>query len=80
MILKICDNGGKTMDRYTVRVRNDYFCMSENPSSPQGFNQFIGSYGEIKEGKHLGKLVYDSGKGNYKELPEEVRKAITDRT
>lgn len=80
MILKVWDNGGKTFDRYTVRVRNDYFGMSENPFSPQGFNQYCGSYGEIKEGRHLGKLLYNCGIGNYKALPIEVRKAITERT
>ena len=31
MKLKIWDNGGKTFDRYTVRVCNDYYGMSEEP-------------------------------------------------
>jgi len=80
MILKVWDNGGKTIDRYTVRARNDYYGMSDNAMQPNGFNQFIGSYGEIKEGKHLGKLVYENGKGDFKGLPLELRRAILDRT
>ena len=73
MILIVWDNGGKSFDRYTVRVRNDYFGMSENPGSPQGFNQHAGSWPEIDE-SCLGKEVKD-----YRLLPYEVRSAITMR-
>jgi hypothetical protein len=80
MILKVWDNGGKTYDRYTIRIRNDYHGMSANPFDPQGFCQYCGSYPDIKEGKNLGKLVYNCGKGNFMNLPADVRKAITERT
>ncbi|GAG66515.1 unnamed protein product [marine sediment metagenome] len=76
MILKVWDNGGKSFDRYTVRVRNDYFGMSKNPSSPQGFNQYAGSYPEIDESS-LGKKIKCL---NYRQLPYEIRGAITIRT
>ncbi|MCK9601604.1 MAG: hypothetical protein M0R06_21360 [Sphaerochaeta sp.] len=80
MILKIWDNGGKTFDRYMVRIRNDYYVMSNNPLSPQGINQYCWSYGDLKEGRHLGKLIYNCGSGNYRALPKDVRIAIADRT
>lgn len=80
MILKVWDNEGSTFDRYTVRIRNDYYGMSANPFSPQGFCQYVGSYPEIKEGKNLGKLVYDCGNGKFGALPKDVRIAITERS
>jgi len=33
-----------------------------------------------KEGRHLGKLIYNCGSGNYRALPKDVRIAIADRT
>jgi len=75
MILKIWDNGGRSFDRYTVRIRNVYYGMSENAISPQGFNQFIGSFPEIDE-KECGKEISPS---DYETLPLEVRIAIKER-
>jgi len=69
-IITIWDNGGKTCDRYTVQIDNDYFGMSDDPLSPQGFNQYLGEYPEIIPGPHLGKRV------KYENLPETVQKAI----
>uniref|UniRef100_A0A6M3LRA1 Uncharacterized protein n=1 Tax=viral metagenome TaxID=1070528 RepID=A0A6M3LRA1_9ZZZZ len=77
MILKVWDNGGKTMDRYTVRIRNEYYGMNEYPYSPQGFCQYVGSYGGVKEGRHLGRLLT---RIEFKTLPADVRKAIVERT
>ena len=77
MILKVWDNGGKTMDRYTVRIRNEYYGMSVYPFSPQGFCQFVGEYPEIKEERHLGRLLTQS---EFKTLPLDVRKAIMNRS
>jgi len=76
MILKVWDNGGKSLDRYTVRIRNDYYNMSDNPDSPQGFNQYVGSYPHINERK-LGKsfTMYQ-----YRTLPLAVREAIKERS
>ena len=76
MILKIWDNGGKSFDRYTVRIRNDYYGMSSNPSHPQGFCQYIGPYPKIDE-HSLGKPFTMH---QYRALPLAVREAITERS
>jgi len=76
MILKVWDNGGMSFDRYTVRVRNDYYSMSHNPISPRGFNQYIGAYPEINE-HSLGKSLTEY---QYRALPLAVREAILERT
>jgi len=68
----IYDNGGESFDRYTVIIDKDVFGMSENPNSPQGFNQYIGEIGkDIKPGKHLGKKL--------SKIPKEIQKAIKKR-
>ena len=70
----IYDNGGETMDRYTVIIGDDVFGMSENPTSAQGFNQWAGNVGkDIRIGSHLGKTVKMTS------VPKEVQKAIKDR-
>ena len=47
--LTVYDNDGITFDRYTVVIpRGDVFGMSENPSSPQGFNQYICQEHDLK--------------------------------
>lgn len=70
----IYDNGGETMDRYTVIIGDDVFGMSENPTSAQGFNQWAGNVGkDIRIGPHLGKAV------KMPSVPKEVQKAIKDR-
>ena len=39
-VFRITDNGGETMDRYTVVTTDgDYFAMSSDPFHPQGFGQ-----------------------------------------
>lgn len=39
--MQIYDNGGETFDRYTlVTEAGDIFTMSQNPLSPDGFNQY----------------------------------------
>lgn len=80
MKLKIWDNNGKSFDRYTVRVGNDYYGMSENPFGPQSFNQYIGTYGTnaVMEGRHLGKLICKNEMG-LEMLPDVLKKAIADR-
>ena len=76
MILKVWVSGRETFDKYTVRIRNDYYGMSDNPSHPQGFCQYAGSYPDIDE-KKLGRplTMYQ-----YRALPLAVREAITERT
>ena len=76
MILKVWDDGGKTIDRYTVRAGNSYYGMPSEPYQPQGSCQYCGEYGEIKEGRHLGRLLKA---GEYHTLPKDVRQAIMER-
>ena len=73
MILKVWEGSEDFVDRYTVRIKNDYYGMSCNPLSPQGFNQYIGSYPNIYEA-YLGKEI------SLPFLPEEVRKAVAERS
>ena len=70
----IYDNGGETMDRYTVIIGNDVYGMSDDATSPQGFNQYIGEVGQdIKLGSHLGKKI------SINKVSSSVKKAIKDR-
>ena len=70
----VYDNGGASMDRYTVIIGNQVFGMSDNPTSAQGFNQWAGQVGsDIKIGAHLGKTVKVTS------LPKPVQVAIKDR-
>lgn len=70
----VYDNGGKTVDRYTVLIGDDVYEMSDNPFSPQGFNQYVGLIGtDVVVGSHLGKKV------NVDRLPEDVKRAIKER-
>ena len=41
----VWDNGGKTVDRYTVVSGRSAYGMSDKPQHPQGFNQYIGEVG-----------------------------------
>jgi len=66
-LLRAYDNGGKTLDRYTV-LRTDWsysndgqlvecIGMSDNPTHPQGFGQ----HGAAMPGRHLGlRVPFDS--------------------
>jgi len=49
--LKIYDNGGKTIDRYTVILDGAVFTMSYDPLSPQGVNQYLGREVDCKNQK-----------------------------
>jgi len=76
-IKAIYDNGGKTIDRYTVYYDNPkdwgitaqiYPCvgMSAAPFHPQGFGQ----HSEGMLGKHNGKRI------KFEELPEDCQKLV----
>lgn len=68
----VYDNGGETTDRYTVIIGKDVFTMSNNPTSPQGVNQYAGTVGsDVKIGKHLGKKLSS--------IPKEIKQAVTNR-
>ena len=69
MILKIWDNGGKTADRYLVRIRNDYYAMDDRPGMPNGICIYLGE--NVSE-KGQGDRVHQSA------LPEGVRKKIAE--
>jgi len=70
MIIKITDNLGKTMDRYTVYFEDGYMLMMfESPLSPQGVcisDDWKQDYIDNDNGKEL----------RLEELPKLVQKAI----
>ena len=83
-VLAIYDNGGKTLDRYTVfykpvapleDVRGwiGFRGMSEDPYSPQGF----GIYGEMQAyevAQYRNSIYRHSAK--WSDLPEQVQKSV----
>lgn len=76
MDIRIYDNGGETIDRYTV-VFPDGECLGigESGNVPNGFCMHVGSIHEtgaaaVTEGEHLGERV------TYETLPKPVRLAI----
>lgn len=76
MEIKVWDNGGKSTDRYTVKIKyyrnpreTSFYGMGSDPV--YGFNQYVGEM--VDEGPHLGKRV------DWFKLPECVRKAILGR-
>lgn len=64
---KVYDKPG-TLDRYTVIIGPDAYGMSEYPTDPRGFNQYIGKADEIKD---AGKLL--------PQIPEILTLAIRER-
>ena len=65
----VYDNGGESLDRYTVYTPDgSVYGMSETGS---GFNQYLGEADEIPKGKHLGKKL--------KSVPKEIESAILNR-
>jgi hypothetical protein len=69
----VYDNGGKTMDRYTIFVTYSdgtkaVFGMSDNPDSPQGFNQYVGDGRKEKPGSHLGRKL--------RKIPKKIQHAL----
>ena len=71
----IYDDGGKTVDRYTVILRSgSVFGMSSDPFSPQGFNQYVGEIEDFPKGlKHTGRKL------KQEEIPKIIKLAIKDR-
>ncbi len=76
------DNGGKTVDRYTVVTPfNEEFDgevwyvsmlgLSDRPTHPQGFSQWTnGQYHYGKDNSHLGKEI------DWYDLPEHIQEHI----
>ncbi len=69
--IQVYDNGGKTFDRYAVVLGKDVYTMSNNPNSPQGFNQWWGEVYEVVDDGLLGKKL--------DHIPECLREAILNR-
>jgi len=75
-IYKSFDNGGKTLDRYTILTEAWHFgkscdCLgvSDDCDSPQGFSQ----WGDCVEGEHLGREIA------FDELPQNVQNHVMAR-
>ena len=75
--VRIYDNGGETIDRYTLVVPSvnapgmmDMYGFNDNPYHPQGFGQYAGAYRQRGSYSHLGKLV------SLESLPEQARKFV----
>ena len=76
--IRCYDNGGRTMDRYTVAYMDspshgnliDMVAMSEHPFHPQGFGQHTHGH----PGAHLGKRI------RLADLPEDCRKLVEQDT
>lgn len=71
--IKVFDNGGKTLDRYTIVnfSRGDVLTASENPSEPNGVGQY--SHNILPE-INAGKIpVFDGKEIKIKDLPEKVQ-------
>lgn len=72
--MKLYDNGGKTIDRYTIVIEDgSVYGMSSDPLSPQGFNQFAGMEHEMswKDNSAMGAEIA--------RIPDAVIKAIANR-
>lgn len=74
-IKAIYDNGGKTLDRYTVYYNNSWYnkynnktwdCLGMNSDPFHG----IGTHGSGMLGRHNGKRIA------FEDLPEECQKAV----
>ena len=75
--VRIYDNGGKTIDRYTLVVPStntpgmlDMYGFNDAPYHPQGFGQYAGEYPKMGSYSHLGKLVSLDG------LPEQAQRFV----
>lgn len=75
-IYKIYDNGGETIDQYTIVLepaqRVSYLsaiCCSIDPDSPDGFSQFS----EVVIGEHLGQEIA------FDDLPPSVQTHVLGR-
>lgn len=43
--MKLFDNGGKTLDRYTlITDTGEIYCMDDRPTFPTGIGQYIGQF------------------------------------
>lgn len=73
--IRIYDNGGKSIDRYTlITPDGDVFGFNDAPYHPQGFGQFCGSFGNyLSSYRHLGKPI------KLEALPEDAQRFVKER-
>ena len=75
----VYDNGGETVDRYTIIIGNDVYTMSQNAMSPNGFNQYAGT---LRSGTETNVVLAESRRENpvsLDSLPAQVQAAIKAR-
>ncbi len=72
--VRVFDNGGETVDRYTVVIDQDVYGMSSNPFGE--FNQYNFT---MSEGMQLDMDKLEDKEVAIIDLPENVIKAICDR-
>jgi hypothetical protein len=73
---KIFDNGGKTIDRFTlINSDGDVFGFNEMPYYPLGFGQYCGNINEWchRSTKGMGKRI------TIDELPEQAKTFVEER-
>ena len=80
----VWDNGGETMDRYSILIDKQYvFSMSNDPTSPMGFNQYAGNINdwEVYSGFEHFIDLWDEKETRMKfvDIPEAVKEAIKHR-
>ena len=75
--IRIYDNGGTTVDRYTLVVPSvdepgklDMYGFNDAPYYPTGFGQYAGSYHRMGSYSHLGKLI------QFDNLPDQAQRFV----
>jgi len=80
----VWDNGGETMDRFSILVDKEFiFSMSNNPLSCMGFNQYAGNINECDAYEDVDDFIrqWDEKETrlSIEEIPDGVKKAILKR-
>ena len=52
-MIRVFDNGGNTSDRYTVKIKADFWFMSDNADSANGVCMYGGEYQNDPEDKEI---------------------------
>lgn len=72
--MTILDNGGESIDRYTIIMDGAVYGMNDSPFNPCGFNQYCGETSNHPDDmSHCGEYV------DIQDLPTDVQKAIAYR-
>lgn len=70
--IQVWDNGGKTCDRFTIRIGQQIYTMSGRPLSASGVNMFGGNFADWQAGPQDKEVGLDT-------VPDEVAVAIFHR-